>query len=255
MAVPPAAIVSDSDLLLLAGVAQSVGAAPADLLASLYADSGLQTNAGASRTPPSALGIGLITQAEAMEHLGMNEAAWREIPNQSFVLQIGQIKHLFDGVVEGYPNAVALYQHRIAPLAVGPSILYRAPSPGYVTNSFLDTGKKGFIESEDLRQFLIARTTGTSFVDYMKRLQVVSGTPGALPRIPIAPIVSSNDASIAVTATETPGDTNSLPWGTIALACAGAVGAFFLYKQLRPSTDTAAQGASSGSDDDDEGDE
>jgi hypothetical protein len=165
---------SDSDMRALIGTASSIGANPADLLACMYFESGLDPTA---QNPGGAYGLIQWTPA-AYSMSGFS--AKKDIPSTV----AGQLPHVFsylDNIRRNrkavYANAGDIYQAIFAPgffpSRSNDTVWYRAPSQNYEQNAALDHDGKGFITRGDAVASVASASRAKAFQDKLVQLRAV----------------------------------------------------------------------------------
>jgi hypothetical protein len=184
---------TDADLLTFRAMSHRLGLNPADLLLVLYSESALKPSAAARGSDgyPHAVGLNQITSI-LNGSLGITEEQRLDMLNWSVAEQLPYVErslYISGATKYDFPDAGALYVLNFSPARLargygGLVVLYDSKTdPGaYAANKNADREKKGWINTENMRQALRANAGRPDFQAALKRYQAVTGD-SAEPRI------------------------------------------------------------------------
>lgn len=191
--VNPASGLPDSFYRALAQTAKNINANPADLLAVLYAESGLNPQAAnhVDNDPSKSVqarGLNQITPVACpLAHMS-NDFWQNQYSNLSAEEQLPYVQNYFKGCYKGpYINAAQLYVVNFAPAYVAQAAdpnfpLYKSPSNNYDQNKGLDKGNKGYISAGDMAVAVQNTMDKTGYQAQLARMISVIGQSEALDR-------------------------------------------------------------------------
>lgn len=184
----------DSFYKKLSEVAASLGMSPADLLAVLLCESGLNPQAGNhvdgdKKKPVQAKGLNQLTPG-VVGMAGMTKEFWKnEYHNLSAEEQLPYVERFYKSAYKGkYTSATQAYVVNFAPAHVGSAgnldhVLYDskdAKHPEYYEqNKGLDQGKKGTITVGDMYRVVESAKKSEAYSYHMGRMEAVVGKDAA----------------------------------------------------------------------------
>jgi len=226
---------TDADLIAFRALSHRLGLTPADLLLVLYSESALKPSAAARNSDGYAVAVGLNQITAVLNSaLGLTEDERQDMVNWSVADQLPYVERSLQlsGVLNyDLPDAGALYVANFSPARLakgfgGNVVLYdsKTDPAAYASNKGADREKKGWINTENMRQALRTNASRPDFKAALARYQKVTGD-SSTPRIWPPPEAEKTGLS---------------KWWLVAALGAGAAGVHYWRKRKAASPAPAA---------------